>query len=524
MVNRPHADSKKFRDACSLVSEDAERIVSGASRWAIITCLLLVVALFFVFTYNSGYGYDALEYLVIGRALAHGQPFYSMIPSKSPGIYYMVAAFLKSGIRMNHYTVSALITSFFAAALIGTWLSVGRLLGDKVAIVSTLLVAGCAAFMEMNFLEPEIVVLLSGLVAVVLVLRSDGLSKRRPVFAAGIILALGFQFKAVAAFYAVGIFCFMLFKQLRPGHQDVHNLLGGGAFLVAGFLAGSIPPVAFFAATGRLTEFWTWTISFPLFHYPSNTFWLDKLYTKLLWFHLTLILSFFCSIAIVHVRRTVWTSDAAALAFFMGLVSYFALFKTQSSHYYFPGAGFFSIFIAVVLVTFWKTKAAVIAVPRGIAFASPVVLLALALSAILYEPKVFWRFTEWQTFQQEELIGSQVRKFAGGGRGLFLRNGSFLYWVSGVEPESRFVSFDVQATYFVERDPNSLLNALNDQSTGIVEFNAADPGFEDAHFVESANRTRLLAEFMSRLEKQFRPAEFNLPPFHFWVRKARTEK
>src|SRR5207248_1111440 len=195
-------------------------------------------------------------------------------PSKSPGIYYMVAAFLKSGIRMNHYTVSALITSFFAAALIGTWLSVGRLLGDKVAIVSTLLVAGCAAFMEMNFLEPEIVVLLSGLVAVVLVSRSDGLSKRRPVFAAGIILALGFQ----------------------------------------------------------------------LFHYPSNTFWLDKLYTKLLWFHLTLILSFFCSIAIVHVRRTVWTSDAAALAFFMGLVSYFALFKTQSSHYYFPGAGFFSIF------------------------------------------------------------------------------------------------------------------------------------------------------------------------------------
>jgi len=53
--------------------------------------LLFVVALFYVFTYNSGYGYDALEYLVIGRSIAHGRPFYSLIPSKSPGIYYLIS-------------------------------------------------------------------------------------------------------------------------------------------------------------------------------------------------------------------------------------------------------------------------------------------------------------------------------------------------------------------------------------------------------------------------------------------------
>src|SRR6267378_667276 len=113
-VTRPRVDNEEFLLSSSLASLDAEPNLSGASRWAILTCLLFAVALFFVFTYNSGYGYDALEYLVIGRALAHGQRFYSLIPSKSPGIYYLVAAILTFKVPANHYTVSALITLLFA--------------------------------------------------------------------------------------------------------------------------------------------------------------------------------------------------------------------------------------------------------------------------------------------------------------------------------------------------------------------------------------------------------------------------
>jgi len=523
MVTSPRVDNEGFLLFSSPASMDAERNLSVTARWAILTCFLSTVALFYVFTYNSGYGYDALEYLVIGRALAHGHHFYSLIPSKSPGIYYLVAAFLSGGLPANHYAVSALITMFFAATLLGTWLVVRRCLGFGSAIVSTLLVAACASFMELNFLEPEGAVYLSGLAAFVLVLRPVRTAKLLPLFAAGFSLAVGFQFKSVAAFYLVGICCFLLFKQLRNQHLDFKDLLGRGCVLAVGFFSGLLIPLLFFAATGRLSEFWTWTVAFPLFHYPSNTFWLSKLFTKLLWFHLLVVVAFFCSVLVVRVRRIIWNDDAAILAFFMALVSYLALFKTQSSHYCFPGAAFFSIFISAVLLTSWKAKASV-GLPRGVALAVPAVLLVLALSAFLYEPKVFSRFMEWRSFQEEELIGSQVRQLAGGSKGLFVRNGSFLHWVSGVEPASHFLNFDVQTTYLVERNPNSLLNALSDQSTAIVEFNPEGPGFEDERFGDLAKRSGLMAEFTRVLQKEFRPADVSTAPFHFWVRKTVTEK
>ena len=523
-VTRPRVDSEEFLLSSSLASLEAQPNLSGASRWAILTCLLFVVALFYVFTYNSGYGYDALEYLVLGRALAHGQLFYSLVPSKSPGIYLVVAAFLSGGLPASHYTVSALITMFFAATLVGTWLAVRSVLGYRIALISTLLVAACSAFMEMNFLEPESAVYLSGLAAFVLVLRSVRTGKLLPLFAAGFFLAVGFQFKSVAAFYLVGICCFLFFKQLRNQHVEFSKLLRLGSVLAAGFFTGGFIPLLFFATTGRLSEFWTWTVAFPLFHYPSNTFWLSKLFTKLLWFHLLVIVAFFCSVFVVRVRRTIWSNDAASLAFFMALVSYLALLKTQSSHYCFPGAAFFSVFISAVLLTFWKTKTSGIALPRGITFAVPAVLLALTLSALLYEPKVFSRFMEWRSLEEEERLGSQVRQLAAGSKGLFVRNGSLLHWVSGVEPAWRFVFFDVQTTYFVEQNPDSLLNVLNDESTSIIEFNPADPGFEDVRFGDSPNRSRLLVEFTRQLEKQFRPADVSPTPYHFWVRKTVTER
>lgn len=503
-------------------STDAVRSkLPAAAGWFPFFGLLCIVALFYVFTYNSGYGYDTLEYLVIGRAIAHGQPFYSLIPSKSPGIYYLIATFLSLRLPANHYTVSALITLLFAVTLVGTWFVVRRSLGYRAAIASTLLVAACAAFMEMNFLEPESLVLLCGLGGFVLVLRSVRTANLLPLFAAGIVLAIGLQFKSVAAFYVAGIFCFLVFKQLCQRQLDVKDLLRGGAVLSAGVFTGSIVPLLFFAATGRLSEFWTWTITFPLFHYPSNTFWLDKLYTKLLWFHLLLVASFLCSIIVVRIRRTVWASDAAALAFFMGLVSYLALLKTQASHYCFPGAAFFSIFISVVLVSSPRKLAGVVALPRWIALAAPAGLLVVALSVVLYEPQALSRLAQWRNFQEEELIGSQVRQQLGPGRkGLFVRNGSFLYWVSGAEPAWRFIYFDAQTTYFVERNPDSLLNALNDQSTAIVEFDPVDPSFADERFSAYATKSHLLVEFTSAIEKQFRPADISAAPFHFWVRKS----
>src|SRR6266498_1174472 len=249
-VTRPPVDNEEVRRFCSPASVDADRNLSVTARWAILTCFLSTVVLVYVFTYNSGYGYDAVEYLVISRALAHGQRFYSLIPSKSPGIYYVVAAVLRGGLPANHYAVSALITMFFAATLVGTWVAVRRILGYRIAFISTLLVAACAAFMELNFLEPEGAVYLSGLAAFVLVLQSLRTAKLLPLFAAGFFLAVGFQFKAVAAFYLLGICCFFLFKQLRHQHVEFSKLMCLGSVLAAGFFMGGSIPLLFFAATG----------------------------------------------------------------------------------------------------------------------------------------------------------------------------------------------------------------------------------------------------------------------------------
>ena len=62
--------------------------VTVRRRLVILTGLCFLISLFYLFTYNSGYGYDGLEYLVIARAISRGAQLYSFMPSKSPGVYF----------------------------------------------------------------------------------------------------------------------------------------------------------------------------------------------------------------------------------------------------------------------------------------------------------------------------------------------------------------------------------------------------------------------------------------------------
>jgi hypothetical protein len=377
--------------------------------------------------------------------------------------------------------------------------------------------------MELNFLEPENAVFLSGLVAFVFVLRPLNTSAVLPLLAAGFSLAVGFQFKSVVAFYLIGIVGFFVLQQIRR-RITLLELWRSLSVLLVGFVISSSIPVMIFAATGKLSEFWLWTIEFPLFHYPSNTFWVNKLFTKLLWFHALLLASILAS-GLIRSRRKVWNNNPAVLAFFMGLASYLALLKTQSSHYCFPGAAFFSIFIAATLAKSQKRTITGKTHVKRFAVAAVVAVLLVPCSAILYRPQATSRFLEWRNYQEEELLGSQVRRdLIPGGKALFVRNGTLLYWVSGIETATRFINFDVQTTYFVERNPNALLNAINNQSTGIIEFDPLDPGFEDKGFDDLAKRSSLLTEFTKQLEDNFRPAEVSPAPFHFWVRKTVSER
>ena len=119
--------------------------------------LLVVPAVlaFGLFAYNSGYGYDQLEYLVIGRAWARGIPFYTYIPSKSFGIFALVAVLSRLGVGFGHASLALVIAGVFASVIGGTYLVVKATSDDRAAVVGLALVAASAAFMEMNFLQPE---------------------------------------------------------------------------------------------------------------------------------------------------------------------------------------------------------------------------------------------------------------------------------------------------------------------------------------------------------------------------------
>ena len=362
--------------------------------------LLVFAATVAWLSYAAGYGYDALEYLTIGRSLTDGFAFYDLIPSKGFGIYAVTAGLIELGLPLGHVSL-AIVIGLIAASAVCVCFGVTRRVtrtgatagihdahgdydcaaGNRVALAAAAVVALCCAFMEMTYYQPTAFVLIGGYIAYALALAglgqltpprqpstqtTDGsddakacdafappaIAERkkgvinRPgfdFFLAGLALAGAFHFKSVAAFYGLGLAIFLTVR-LRRSPRAL--LLAGGA-LAGGVAVGVGAALAYFALTGRGGAFWLWTVKFPLFGYPANTVYLSKLYTKLLWFHGLLVLA--AGLSLTGRGRGVWREAYFQLAAVMGAVSYLALLKTQASHYCFPGAGFFAINIAAVL-------------------------------------------------------------------------------------------------------------------------------------------------------------------------------
>src|ERR1051325_3860529 len=116
---------------------------------------LLLAVVFYVYAYNSGYGYDACEYWRIGRSLLDGVRISTFILSKGWAMYAATGMAL-AVLPANHAWVSLIVVVWFVAAVSATWWVGHKLFGPAAGAVSALLVAASGFFMEMNFLEPEI--------------------------------------------------------------------------------------------------------------------------------------------------------------------------------------------------------------------------------------------------------------------------------------------------------------------------------------------------------------------------------
>ncbi len=119
--------------------------------------LIIITLIFGLFAYNSDFGYDALEYLVIGRSMNDGYEMYDFIPSKSWLWYVFVQRSINLlGGDFTHLQVTLLITLLFSSIGISSFYVINKITKNlKTAFVATLLTLICCFFMEMNFLEPE---------------------------------------------------------------------------------------------------------------------------------------------------------------------------------------------------------------------------------------------------------------------------------------------------------------------------------------------------------------------------------
>jgi len=479
--------------------------------------MILVVALlstlpFGVVAYNSGYGYDALEYLIIGRSLHDGFALYDFVPSKSPGIYLLVAGLMGLGLDLSHGQLAATIAAIYAATVIATFKAVKKVADAGTAAFACALVGLCAWFMELVFLQPTAFIYLFGLAGYVQCVRAlDARGRFGAWFWCGFWIAIAMEFKTVAAFYGAAALLALLFYYEGKGRFLAI------ASLAAGALVPTLAVFLFFFATSRGEAYVQWTFLFPLLEYPANTDYIAKLYTKLLFFVVLFVVAILYSLR-PSVRGSVWQSNAMRVAFLFGALSLAALLKTQASHYFYPAAAFLSIVTARVLsfaleqVTekqMWRVLLAAIATSG-----------MLGASVLLYQPTAVARLVSLRNYADEELLREYVaRHVQQSQRIIALRNSTLVYWLTHRYPNIPLINMDVQSTRYLAINRGLLRAAHEDPSLACVEISPDNLALEDPRLLQSPPAREQMNELERGVERGFVMTPRPPPGYVFWCRK-----
>jgi hypothetical protein len=478
-------------------------------------CGVFVVLAIALFVYNSGFGYDALEYLVIGRSLNDGFPFYSFIPSKSWGIYVLVAAFLQLPGAPTHAGVTALVTAILLGVAAATGFVVRARFSLRAGAGAAVLVGIGALFMELNFLEPTGFVYLSGLLAFGAVTTPDADERRWPWLVAGLWLGAGMAFKSVAAFYVAGLLAWVVCRHLASDRSLGRSTLQA-AIIILGFCAAIGVQAGYFAAAGRLEPYLEWSFIFPLFHIPAQTEFLPKLYTKLLW--VWLLAGGALVISLRHSeRRHVFGHEQTWLLLALGSSGLAALLKVQASHYAFPGAAFLLIFAAVVSDR--RAEARFAGNPYTMVRLGAAVAAACLVSVLLYRPEALARVYTVRSFPDETPLRSRLQSLVRADqRAIFFDEDLRLYWIADRYPDWPVLGTATQTTWYVEHHAADLMRALDDPRLAVVAFDPLSTSFGDRDFLRTPAVRAFLRDFRSRLEAGFARRDDLAPPFVLWTR------
>lgn len=484
----------------------------GARLW---TAILFAAAPISLFVYNSGYGYDSLEYLLIGSALRDGVPFYTYVPSKSWALYGVLSVFLSIPAADGHIGRTVLVVGVLAMICLLTHRALASRFGAAAGIAAAGLIGACALFAELNYIQPEPFVYVAGLMAFRALTPVDAWSRRGPWAAAGLWLGAGMAFKSVAAFYLVGFAVWVLVERALDASRPAAMPL---AVLAAGFVAALMPPAVYFALTDRWQPYVEWSYAFPLFNYPPHVEWLPKLLVKMGWVWLLIAASFALSLQ-ASMRRLVFGDRHVRLLGLAGITALLPLLKTQASHYAFPGAAFLLLCCVIVWHRLAEKDAIAARAPGRVRLAAAGLALLCVVSGVLYRPSAAARLWTVRSFAEERTVADAINRLADGDeRVIFLTSGTRLYWLSRRLPNWPVVNTDVQTTYLVQRGAGALLQALDDSRLVLVEYDPGAP-LDDTRFRDTPDARAFLDSFAERLDRSFDRRADILPPLVLWTRK-----
>lgn len=471
---------------------------------------------FFLFTYNSGYGYDAYEYLIIARSLDQGYQLYDFIPTKSYLLYSSTTVLLRLLGGYNHISISALITLLATGILVSTWCA-ARLFNERGALIAVALTAICCFFMEMNFLEPESWIAIFGLNAFAMVTSTSPPARWRWL-TAGLLLGLAMCFKSVAAFYVAGFGAFIGLLGLT-GRLLFWPMVGRGMLVLLGFAIPLLLSAGYFYATGRLDQHLEWTYVYPFGGYPSHTLFLTKFLIKLGWLLLLLLVS--VVLVVQHPYRSAYQKTPALwLALILAAFASIALLKTQASHYFFPAAVFLSLHLGFLADQWLRNQPARQNVSRRLTLGGALAGLLVVGSLLLYRPDAAKRLVSIKNYSEEEQAGNFLRQQAGPtGKVLLIDNAMQLYYLADRFPNVPFIHTEMQTTHYIESHPETYGRALADTSLKLVIFGNRSSVIDDSTTVNQPANAHALRQLRTGLDTYFVPVRNSGFGLTYWVRK-----
>jgi Dolichyl-phosphate-mannose-protein mannosyltransferase len=473
---------------------------------------ILITLIFGLFAYNSDFGYDALEYLVIGRSLNDGYEMYDFIPSKSWLWYVFVQQSINFlGGDFTHIQVTLLITLLFASIGISTFYVIKNITkNQKTAFIATLLTLICCFFMEMNFLEPEAPIAVLAIWALLFLSKNTNFGW----LIAGILLGIAMCFKSIAMFYVAGAGFYLLYECFVIKKSNFWQITQKGCLIILGFAIPLGLSLLYFNTLNRLDQHLYWSYIYPFGSYPAHTIFLKKLLTKTFWFILLTIISV---VLALKNRKLFFTNTLFSISLFLGLFSLTSLLKSQASHYFFPATPFFSVLIAIVYEHYSEIFAKKLA--RIYFFVGSLALLVLVITFIT-RPEVIKRLFHIGDFAIDKTYSSTVNRYLKkGDKALLIDFGSLFYFHSHAYPNVPFINTEMQTSDYIKKNINVYQKSLQDTSLKLVIFGFRSSVIDDSTKVNTPENKIALDKLRHGLQENFIPEKDSVLFITLWRRK-----